>query len=930
MMNFSLFIAGRGTWGRLCRSAGCRALSVPAGHCALLLLLLVFGLTAGAQAATINATSPSRADVGNAVAAAANGDTVVIPAGTATWTTGLTLTKAITLQGAGIGRTIIRDAIASGYVINCTLVADRVTRITGIEFNDNGAAADWRFRFSGTSIDGRRLRVDNCKFDSLSGPVFLFYTVLGVIDHNVIIGRSSGVPAFLGHIINSSWGYAADVPAWGDGAFVEGDQFGTDKFLFFENNNITNLYAPSALTMLDGHSGSRYVARFNNIHKGSFEIHGAEASRTRSGRAYEIYGNTFTSDNTRSSPTYMRGGVGLIYSNSFSGWTASAHFSLLDNRLLDHLFQPFHGADGRNPWDKNNPGNPFASATVTSSGPLMVTDSTKNWTLNQWAGYTIRRTSGKSVSSLTRNGSTATVNCTGHGFTTGDQVSIWGASQQPFNGTFSVSVVNANQFSFTINLPPAETSATGTIKCARGNSFSLIIANTANQVTFASSLYGSAKNLSFSTGDTFEINKVDQSMDQIGVIGGSALGGANVPSAWVNTQTVSPWYEWANTREGGADVSFSTGFGGGGNFPTVKANTHYFNNTPKPGYTPYTYPHPLVSGMTNNPVANYSPTISGIADQTLTAGANSAVLNFNVADAETAAGSLSVSAGSSNPLLLPVQNLVFGGSGGARTLTISPVPGQLGSSTVTVTVSDGQATAVTSFLVSVSAPQIGQLVAAYSFNEGSGTLVADLSGNANIGTLNGATWTAAGKFGGGLSFNGAGRVTVPDSSSLDLTSGMTLEAWVNPAVTANDWSTVLIKVQPLDLVYGLYAATPGNVADTQVVTSVKTSLEGVSGLPMNTWSHLAATYDGATLRLFVNGAQIGSRPVSGSVVTSAGELMIGGENIWGKYFRGILDEVRIYNHALSVAEIQADMNTPLGGVSPKPVAPSPVRVVAAP
>lgn len=82
-------------------------------------------------------------------------------------------------------------------------------------------------------------------------------------------------------------------------------------------------------------------------------------------------------------------------------------------------------------------------------------------------------------------------------------------------------------------------------------------------------------------------------MDQIGVIGGTDLEGVDVPSVWSNTQTVSAWYEWNNKREGEANVDFSTGFGGGGNFSTIVSGTHYYNDTEKPGYTPYRYPHPL-------------------------------------------------------------------------------------------------------------------------------------------------------------------------------------------------------------------------------------------------------------------------------------------------------------------------------------------------
>src|SRR4051812_40567260 len=71
------------------------------------------------------------------------------------------------------------------------------------------------------------------------------------------------------------------------------------------------------------------------------------------------------------------------------------------------------------------------------------------------------------------------------------------------------------------------------------------------------------------------------------------------------------------------------------------------------------------------------------------------------------------------------------------------------------------------------------LVAAYSFDEGSGTTVADASGAGNKGTVQNGTWSTAGKYGGALSFNGTSSlVSIADSASLDLSSGMTLEAWV--------------------------------------------------------------------------------------------------------------------------------------------------------
>ncbi|HZY89578.1 MAG TPA: hypothetical protein VFE78_32450, partial [Gemmataceae bacterium] len=84
------------------------------------------------------------------------------------------------------------------------------------------------------------------------------------------------------------------------------------------------------------------------------------------------------------------------------------------------------------------------------------------------------------------------------------------------------------------------------------------------------------------------------------------------------------------------------------------------------------------------------------------------------------------------------------------------------------------------------------LVAAYNFNEGSGTVLHDVSGNGNNGAITNATWSSAGKYGGALSFNGStSLVTVADSVSLHLTKGMTLEAWIDPTSLNspdNGWS----------------------------------------------------------------------------------------------------------------------------------------------
>jgi glucose/arabinose dehydrogenase len=215
----------------------------------------------------------------------------------------------------------------------------------------------------------------------------------------------------------------------------------------------------------------------------------------------------------------------------------------------------------------------------------------------------------------------------------------------------------------------------------------------------------------------------------------------------------------------------------------------------------------------------------------------------------------------------------------------------------------------------VSAGQPGP-VAAYAFNEGSGATAADASGNGNGGTLSGAAWTGTGKFGGALSFDGVNDwVTVNDTPSLDLTNGMTVEAWVQPRVLKGSWRAVTVK-EGAAVVYGLHANAAANRPAGRVLVNGASYDARGTPLPANTWSHLAATYDGAVLRLYVNGSEVGTRAVSGSVAASAGALRIGGNSLAAEWFGGVIDEVRIYNRALVPTEIQNDMNTPIGSVPP--------------
>jgi hypothetical protein len=199
------------------------------------------------------------------------------------------------------------------------------------------------------------------------------------------------------------------------------------------------------------------------------------------------------------------------------------------------------------------------------------------------------------------------------------------------------------------------------------------------------------------------------------------------------------------------------------------------------------------------------------------------------------------------------------------------------------------------------------LVAAYGFEEAAGTAAEDSSGSGNVGVLNGPTRVTTGKFGRALTFDGVNDwVTVADSASLDVTR-ITVESWVRPTALGSAWRTVLLKEQPGDLVYSLYASTNTQRPGAFVFVGGEKEVLGTAALAANAWTHLASTYDGANLRLYVNGTLVKTLALTGNIVASAAPLRLGGNAVWGEWYAGTLDDVRVYNRALTAAEIQADM-----------------------
>ncbi len=224
-------------------------------------------------------------------------------------------------------------------------------------------------------------------------------------------------------------------------------------------------------------------------------------------------------------------------------------------------------------------------------------------------------------------------------------------------------------------------------------------------------------------------------------------------------------------------------------------------------------------------------------------------------------------------------------------------------------------------------PGLDGLVAAWGFDEGTGPIAGDASGKGHAGVIKQAGWTTYGRFGGALDFDGRNDwVTVEDTADLDIRNAITLEAWVKPRDLAG-WNTILLKESGSGLAYSLYANDfyPRHPAGYVNVGGNDISVVDNTGLAFNAWSHVAMTYDGAMMRLYINGEAVGHRALTGRIIATNGALRIGGNDVWGEYFDGLIDEVRIYTRALSQAEVARDMKTPIvrDGVRPSVAIDSP-------
>ena len=529
-------------------------------------LLSLFGQV---EAATITAKSVSFADVSSAVASAKDGDTVTVPAGTATWTTPLIITNNIILQGAGTGATVIIDEVPGtaskqpletdevprtaskqsllraaprarvarpakarsltpvrgrkqrSFLISISLARDLPFRMTGFTFK--GGTVDTQKAFNGQiRIDGNghSFRVDHCTFDQLHGVSLATDGFLwGVIDH-CRFNTSGSHPIIVKH---QTWNGKDK----GHGSWADDPHWGSERFVFIEDNVFED--ASPHGTGIDSFEGARFVVRYNQFHNVRLTMHGTEG-QGRGAKQAEEYNNSYVFT-ISSQAGLIRSGCIISHDNA---WTNVAKGHVLQAHRQFRFSTRWGWANGQNPYDDNAPKETtgyWETGTHTGAkGATVLTDSTKNWTPNQWyvpgVNYIVRNMTHEAVA----------------------------------------------------------TSESDKIQ-------SFITANTANTITCT---FKSNPPLTFNTGDTYQIWKIVHSLDQPGLGKGDLLAGLpGLPARWPR-QVTEPCYSWNNTQAGEASNFVSPE-------PSIKEDRDFFNGTPKPGYKPYIYPHPLVSGTPPHP-----------------------------------------------------------------------------------------------------------------------------------------------------------------------------------------------------------------------------------------------------------------------------------------------------------------------------------------
>jgi hypothetical protein len=295
---------------------------------------------AGVRAQTINAASCNSSDVQTALNKVSQSSaTVIIPAGTCTWTSGIAFTvpsgtTSLTVQGAGaqfaatggsstVGTdsTVITDNVTHNPSNQATLgfvtTSGQSVRITGMAILQNSSSVPGYVgvvHFAGSST---AIRIDHCHFYGTVGTAFVWLsgTITGVADHDFFEAAPSLLFFFFEFQNGSNWNGATD--GLGDGSFADTSHWGTSQFFFAEDD-----YFHHGTYVDDCEDGGRFVIRHSTIVDAALTQHGTAGSPGRGCRAVEVYDSTFTyPDNANGYSNVAIGvnsGTALVWGNTVS------------------------------------------------------------------------------------------------------------------------------------------------------------------------------------------------------------------------------------------------------------------------------------------------------------------------------------------------------------------------------------------------------------------------------------------------------------------------------------------------------------------------------------------------------------------------------------------------------------------------------------
>jgi uncharacterized repeat protein (TIGR01451 family) len=294
----------------------------------------------------------------------------------------------------------------------------------------------------------------------------------------------------------------------------------------------------------------------------------------------------------------------------------------------------------------------------------------------------------------------------------------------------------------------------------------------------------------------------------------------------------------------------------------------------------------------------------------------------------TLSGIANLSATASDDVgVVGVQFLVDGNAAGAEDTSSPYLVGwnsnsvTNGSHTLAARARDaaGNTTTTPTIPINVSNLGVPGLAAAYSFDDGGGTNVTDSSIYVNNGTLAGATFTTSGHTLGALSFTPNNNVTIPASPSLDIAGhALTIELWANITTpTTSDYVLVNKPWSPTSqsspyYQYGIEYSLNNRTADF-FFGDTGSQVRGPFSMavPSGTWVHIAFTYDGVSVKGYLNGNLILTAAATADIQARGNLLRLGVDGSLNQGYRGLMDDLRIYNRTLTETEIQQDMAQPV-------------------